>query len=175
MKLGKFAATAALLGAFSLTFCPTSRGQAAPSNPPAVAPQDLQVPSDQEISLLRKDLRSQKKQLIAQNMKLADAEAQKFWPVYDRYTDDLVKINDTKYGLIKQYLQTYTTMSDAEADSLVPKWIEVDQSVSQLRVKYLPEFRKVLSPKNTVLFYQVDRRIQMMIDIQLSSQIPLIQ
>lgn len=159
-------------------FCATVTGRThaqSAANPPAVSPQDFQVPSDQEIDLLRKDLRSKKKQIIAANMKLSDAEAEKFWPLYDKYTADLVQINNTKYGLIKQYLQTYTTMTDAEADGYMSKWTSVDESVIQLRQQYVPTFRKVLSAKNTLLFFQLDRRVSQMIDLQLSSQLPLIE
>jgi len=145
------------------------------SNPPAVSPQDFQVPSDQEIDLLRKDLRSSKKQIIAANMKLTDAEAEKFWPVYDQYTADLVQVNNSKYDLIKLYLQTYTTMTDAETESYMQKWGSLDESVVQLRQKYVPIFRKVLSARNTLLFYQLDRRVSLMIDMQLVSQLPLIE
>jgi hypothetical protein len=51
----------------------------------------------------------------------------------------------------------------------------VDASVAQLRLKYIPIFRKALSAKGTAMFYQIDRRVQMMIDLQLASAIPLIQ
>ena len=56
--------------------------------------------SDADIQMLRRDLRSQKKQIVAANMDLTDAQAEKFWPVYEQYTSDLVKINDTKAALI---------------------------------------------------------------------------
>src|ERR1700751_4675194 len=62
-----------------------------------------QSSADQDIDLLRKDIRSQKKQIIAANMQLTDAETEKFWPVYDQYTAELVKINDAKYAAIKDY------------------------------------------------------------------------
>jgi hypothetical protein len=39
--------------------------------------------------------------LIAANLKLT--EATKFWPIYDQYTQELIRINDKKYDLIKQY------------------------------------------------------------------------
>lgn len=162
---------------FLCVLCVTlqTRSNAQAANQPAVSPQDYQVPSDQEIDLLRKDLRSKKKQLVAANMKLSDAEAEKFWPVYDQYTADLVQINNTKYDLIKTYLQTYTTMTDAEADSGMKRWTDLDQSVIQLRQSYVPKFRKVLSARNTLLFFQLDRRIGLMIDLQLASQLPLIE
>ena len=58
---------------------------------------------DQDVDLMRKDIRSQKKQIIAANLQLTDAEATKFWPIYDQYTAELVKVNDAKYGAIKEY------------------------------------------------------------------------
>jgi hypothetical protein len=84
-------------------------------------------------------------------------------------------MNGTKYDLIKQYVQTGGALTDAEADSAVTKWVDVDQSVAELRRKYIPIFRKVLSPKSTALFYQLDRRVQLMIDLQLASSLPPIQ
>ena len=49
------------------------------------------VSEDQDIALLRKDIRSKKKQLITESLKLSDADAARFWPVYDQYTADLIK------------------------------------------------------------------------------------
>ena len=131
--------------------------------------------SDQDIQMLRKDLRSQRKQIIAANMNLSSTEAEKFWPVYEQYVSDLVKTNGTKYALIKKYVQTQGNLSDTEAESAVDQWVSIDQSVAELRKKYIPSFRKVLSPKNTALFYQLDRRVQLMIDLQLASSIPMVQ
>jgi hypothetical protein len=129
---------------------------------------------DQAIAMLRSDLRSTRKQVIAANMKLTDTEAEKFWPTYDQYVTELVKINDAKYALIKEYLQN-TNMTDDQADSLSKRWLAVDEAVIQLRLKYVPIFRSALSAKATAQFFQLDRRVQMMIDLQLASSIPLVQ
>jgi hypothetical protein len=134
-----------------------------------------QGPTDQDIELLRKDIRSQKKQLVAANMNLSDKEAEQFWPVYDQYTAELVKINDKKYAAIKQFAQSYDTLTDDQALELTRQSIEVDQSVAQLRQRYIPIFQKVLSGKKTALFFQLDRRLVMVIDMQLSSAVPLVQ
>jgi len=129
---------------------------------------------DQDIDLLRKDVRSQKKQLIAANLQLTDQEAQKFWPIYDQYTAELVKINDAKYAAIKEYAENYGAMSDDRATALTKQIIGVDESAAQLRMKYVPIVNKVLSGKKTALFFQLDRRLVMLIDIQLATQIPLV-
>jgi hypothetical protein len=129
---------------------------------------------DEEIAMMRSDLRSNRKKVIAANMKFAPDEAKWFWPTYDQYVNELVSINNAKYALIKEYLQN-ENMTDEQADSLSKRWIDVDASVVQLRLKYVPIFRKVLSAKSTAMFFQLDRRVQLMIDLQLASSIPLIQ
>ena len=137
--------------------------------------QNTEAAIDQDIDLLRKDIRSQKKQLIAANVQLTDAEAQKFWPVYDQYTAELVQTNNDKYALIKEYAKDYGTMTDAQADDWTSRVLKLDANVAALRLKYLPLFQKVLSPKKTALYEQVERKAQMLIDLQLSLQIPLVQ
>ena len=136
--------------------------------------QQAQLSIDQQIQMLRKDLRSQRKQIIAANMNLTGAEAEKFWPIYEQYVADLVKINDSKYQLIKEYAQS-DTLSDAQVDTFAKRWLGVDESVTQLRLKYLPIFRNVLSAKSSARFFQLDRRVQMMIDLQLASSLPLVE
>jgi Spy/CpxP family protein refolding chaperone len=130
---------------------------------------------DQDVDLLRKDVRSQKKQIIAANLQLTDAEAEKFWPIYDQYTAELVKINDAKYGAIKEYVQNYDTLTDERATALTKQIIAVDAQAAQLREKYVPIVNKVLSGKKTALFFQLDRRLVMLIDIQLATQLPMVQ
>lgn len=130
---------------------------------------------DQDITLLRQDIRGKKKQLVAANLNLTPDEATKFWPVYDQYTTDLVKINDQKYALIKTYANDWGSITDARATDLITKAIGVDIQVSQLRLRYVPIFNKVISGKKTASFFQIDRRIQGMIDLQLMGAIPLVQ
>jgi hypothetical protein len=173
----KYLAGVLILGgslfAAGMFFAPAAHAQATQAAQP-VASKEADSSIDQEIAMMRSDLRSNRKQVIAVNMKLTEVEAEKFWPIYEQYVNELVKINDAKYALIKEYLQS-SNLSDAQADTLAKRWLDVDASVAQLRLKYIPIFRKALSAKGTAMFYQIDRRVQMMIDLQLASAIPLIQ
>jgi len=133
------------------------------------------VASDQDLNLLRKDLRSDQKQIVAANMPLTDAEAQKFWPLYDEYTADKTNINDTKLSVIKDYAANFEKLTDNQAQTLVNRWAEADRSALQLRTKYIPLFEKILTGKKAARFFQIDRRISNLVDLQLSSQIPLVE
>jgi Spy/CpxP family protein refolding chaperone len=131
--------------------------------------------SDHDIQLLRKDLRSAQKQIIAANLPLTDAEAQKFWPMYEQYNAEKVKINDDKLLVIKDYAANFESLTDTQAQTLVNKWAQADQSAVQLRTKYIPIFQNVLPGKKAALFFQLDRRIAVLLDLQLASEIPLVE
>jgi hypothetical protein len=127
--------------------------------------EDSQWAPDQDMEMLRKDLRSQKKQIIAANMDLTDSEAEKFWPVYDRYAADLAKIYDTKIALVEEYLDHYKTMNGDEAESYIRRRAAADSDIMQLRLKYVPEFRKVLSGRQAALFFQIEWRLDLLINL----------
>ncbi len=129
--------------------------------------------TDEDIVLLRQDLRAKKMQVVGQNMSLSDAEAQKFWPIYNHYVKDLQEVNNQKYDLLKQYAHMWSTMTDQDAMIYVRHWLEVDEEVQALRVKYVPVVYQVLPGKKAATFFQLDRRLNMIIDLQLFSQIPL--
>jgi len=133
------------------------------------------VISDQDIDLLRKDLRSQRKQLIAASLQLTDAEATKFWPVYDQYITELISINDRKFALIQEYADNWGKLTNEQSLLFIRQWLDLDIEIAQLRQKYVPRVTKILEGKKTATFFQLDRRIAMMIELQVSSQIPLVQ
>jgi hypothetical protein len=130
--------------------------------------QDTQWSHDEDIQLLKSDLRSEKKQIVAANMDLTDAEAEKVWPVYDRYAVDVAKVYDAKIALLQEYLENYQTMSGDQAESYLRRRAAVEQDMMQVRLNYLPEFRKVLTDRETARFYQIDWRLDLMINLQLA-------
>jgi hypothetical protein len=131
--------------------------------------------NDANIQLMRQDIRSERKKVVAANMPLTETEATKFWPLYDRYIAETIKVNDNRFALLKDYAKNYNTGTEEQADSFIKRWLALDQDNTQLRLKYIPEFEKVISHKKTAMFFQIDRRVSMMIELQLASQVPLVK
>src|SRR3954467_1491677 len=104
----------------------------------AAASKESQTATDQDVQLLRQDIRSNKKQLVAANLTLTDGEATKFWPVYDQYSVEMTKLGDQKYALLKEYAQNFGSLTDAQAQSLLDRSLAVDSAITQLRIKYAP-------------------------------------
>ena len=133
-----------------------------------------QSSTDQDIDLLRKDVRSQKKQIIAANLQLTDTEAVKFWPIYDQYAADVAKIGDARVALIKDYAANYDTMTDDQANLFIHRAAAIDQQFTDARSKYVPIFEKAIPAKKTALWYQIDRRLDLLINLQLAGNIPVV-
>ena len=151
-----------------------SAQQAAPSPASGGNTTDEQV-NDANIQLMRRDIRAERKKVVAANMPLTDTEATKFWPVYDRYIAETIKVNDVRFALLKEYAKNFNTATEEQADSFIKRWLALDQDNTQLRLKFIPEFEKVISHKKTAMFFQIDRRVSMMIELQLASQVPLVK
>jgi hypothetical protein len=131
--------------------------------------------TDQEVELMRQDLRSKRKQIIAANIQMTDTEAEKFWPIYDQYAAEQRKAYDVHYGLLKEYAANIDKLTDAQALSLTKRWSDSDTAKAQLRAKYFPAFEKVLGGKRAARLCQLDRMLTLMIDVQIASDVPLIK
>src|SRR6185312_213672 len=151
-------------------------GQAAQPSPQSATGAEAQPNSinDKDVEMLRANLRAHRKELMARNMNLTADEATKFWPVFDQYRKEAIKPNDERWALIKEYATNYNTMTDAQAQDYMKRAETVDQQLLALRLRYVPVFEKVISAKKTALWYQIDRHIDLMINLQLSSMIPMV-
>jgi len=132
------------------------------------------VEVDKDIALLRRNLRAEKKKIIAANVPLTETEATKFWPVYDQYAAEMAKNNDALDSLIRDYAANQKTLTDAQASDMLKRWSAVQVSLAQTRQKYIPIVEKVLPGKKAALFFQIDRRLYALMDLQVASEIPLI-
>jgi hypothetical protein len=131
--------------------------------------------NDANVELMRQDIRAQRKKIVAANLPLTESEATKFWVVYDQYIAETIKINDGRYALIKEYAKNYQNMTEDQSDTFIERWLGADNDETQLRLRYIPEFQKVISHRKTAMFFQVDRRVAMMLNLQLAGQVPLVK
>ena len=132
------------------------------------------VETDKDIELLRRDLRSEKKQLIALNVPLTAEEATRFWPVYDQYIADITKVYDEFYKVVKDYAAIQKTITDEQASKMMRRYAELIVQVHQTRQRYIPIVEKVIPARKAAHFFQIDRRLYSLLELQVVSQTPLV-
>jgi Spy/CpxP family protein refolding chaperone len=129
----------------------------------------------QDLEALRTELRATRKQLMAQNLILTPDESTRFWPIYDRYQAELSKIKDDQYQLIAEYANTYGKYDSDGATDFITRWLDLDVRTTALRAHYVPIVKEVLPGVKATTFFQIDRRVSMMIDQRIASMLPLLE
>ena len=81
---------------------------------------------------------------------------------------------DEFYAVIKDYAANQKTLTDAQASSMIKRWSSIQVSVAQTRSKYIPMVEKVIPGKKAALFFQIDRRLYALLDLQVASEVPLV-
>ena len=143
--------------------------QAPPATTDKVA---TEKPAD-TMEMLREKLRADKKLIVAEAMHLTEAEATAFWPVYDNYQKDLTALNNRTMKLIKDYSDSYGTMTDPAAKGIVDSFLAIEKDRIQLMQTYAPKLRKVLPEVKVARYYQIENKIRAVVNYELASEIPL--
>lgn len=120
-------------------------------------------------------IRADKKLFIAENMGLTDKEAKGFWPVYEKYQDELFLLRTRTLILINDYAEAYQKMTDDTAKDLLDELMTIDTLGMKLRQTYLPTFREVLPDVKVVRYFQIENKINAALMYELASKIPLIK
>jgi len=126
-----------------------------------------------EIEMLRSMAQTERKALIAEAMQLSTSESQAFWPVYNDYRAELIKVGDRKLKLITDFAANYETLTDEQAKSLLKDSFSIQDEQQKIRKKYVKRFEKVLPSIKVARFYQLENKIDAVVNLQLAEQIPL--
>lgn len=139
---------------------------------PAVA----QQVSDANMEILKQKLKADKKLLVAGNMDLSDADAKKFWPIYDEYQKDLEQVNQKLANTIKEYADAFNKgpIQDNTAKKLLNEAISVEEQESKLKRTYAEKLEKVLPYSKVARYIQIETKVRSLIKMELAQQIPLV-
>jgi len=131
-------------------------------------------PADNMQILLEK-IKIDKKLLVAENMQFTEAEANAFWPVYEKYQAELFLLRARTIKLIKDYAAAYEKMTNSTAKKLLDESMMIETLRLKLSKTYLPEFRKVLPDAKVVRYYQIENKINAALYYDLAANIPLMK
>jgi hypothetical protein len=127
------------------------------------------------VELTRTVLRTEKKAVFAQNMWLTDAEGAAFWPVYNDYEAELTKVNDRVLQLLKEYADTFDTLTDAQAKKIVDETFDIRKKKLSLRKSYAKKFAKVIPQKKVFRFFQLEYAIEALVNYSIAADLPYME
>ena len=129
--------------------------------------------SDDERQLAREAIHANKKLVVAANMNLVASEKEGFWAVYEDYQKELGKLYERTAALIEDFAINFEDLSDSKASDILTTYLKIEADTVKLKKDYVKKFNKVLPPQKVVRFYQIENKIEAIIDYELVDKIPL--
>ena len=128
------------------------------------------------LQLLRSDVNTAKVELVNAIMKLSSEDAQKFWPVYRDYENELGKLAINRAELIAAFVQSHKdgTFDDAKAKDMAKRWFKSQRARLDLLEKYHRKIEKALSAVQAGQFLQIENQIGLFIDVAIASEMPVV-
>lgn len=93
---------------------------------------------------------------ITERLNLSSDEAKVFWPVYNKFTDDLKKLRQSTKGKISEEMADMPAMTDSEAEKVLNDMVNFKINEAELIKKYATEFKKILPVKKVVLLFKAE-------------------
>ena len=123
----------------------------------------------------REVMRTDRKVLIRRALGLTAEEDQKFWTPYRKYSEDMEAVRDLRIKVITDFAANIDNMTDDLARQILKDWLEYSDRTVQVRRKHLSSFRKAVGYQKVVRFYQLENKVDTIINFAIAMQVPLLE
>jgi len=127
------------------------------------------------LEIARDILKTEKKAAIAEAMDLSEEESTPFWNLYNEYQGKHYLVQNKRIAIIKDFVENYESLSDEKADELYKSSLAYQSELLKLEKSYYKKFKKILTPGKAARFFQLENKIETLIDAELAMQLPLIE
>ena len=127
---------------------------------------------DSTIEVARADLQAERTTIISAAMNFGDKDGAAFWPIYRQYERERSTLGDGRAAVVKEYMQKYPALTDTEAKLMAERMFDYDARLAALKLAYYKRFNKVLPALTVTKFFQLDRRVDLMMDMQIEASLP---
>ena len=127
------------------------------------------------IEFARADVRKTREKFIDALMELSPEQEKIFNPIFKQYEGEFKKIGDERLSIILEFEKNYASMTDSKAKELAKRSIEVRKERLNLMEEYYNKFSKALDPIVAGRFLQLENYINLIVDIQIAEEVPLIK
>ena len=128
-----------------------------------------------DMQALRAALKSDKKAFVTSVMKLNDAEAKRFWPLYDSFQRTLEVTSRRRVVAVEALLFHDKPMTNLGAKNLITELMAVDEAEVKARRTLRNRVMRALPPLKAARYLQLEDKFQAVQEYDIASTVPLIR
>jgi len=127
------------------------------------------------IEVLRAQVNTDRQAVVALNMELSEKQSEAFWPIYRKYHQDRDGLMDQRVKLLIEFRDNQVGMTAEQAKQILDDALKLEKDINKLKHKYVSDFEEVLGPRHTLRYYQIENKLDTIINYELASVVPLRQ
>jgi hypothetical protein len=116
-----------------------------------------------------------KKAIITQHMAITEQESRAFWPLYDDFQGELNAHHDRTASLMMRYTREYESLSDEKIKAIMDDFLRLEEEKVRIKRTYLEKFRRVLPEKKVMRYFQLENRLEAILNAELANSLPLMK
>ena len=128
-----------------------------------------------DMQALRTAVKADKRAFVAATLALTDAEAKKFWPIYDTYQRGLDSANRIRAVAIEGLLSRDKPVTDLYAKQLAGELIEADEAEVKARRTLYKSVMRALPAKKATRYLQLENKVRAVQSYDMAVAFPLIK
>lgn len=126
-----------------------------------------------DLAVTRQQIQADRQAIVAANLPMSDSTARNFWPVYQQYRADISKLIDKRQAILTDPVAG-DSLTAKQIDQMLADWVKVGVEYTQTQQKYVKKFQGILGPRGAIRFYQIEKRLDLIVETSLASAIPLV-
>jgi hypothetical protein len=129
----------------------------------------------QRLDLTREAVENQRRILVSGSLRLSEAEAKAFWPLYDDYEKERKPLDTRANKLVSDFLAAAGGMSDAQARAMLDEAFRIEEARTKVRRTWYDRMAKAIRARELARFYQIENKMDAVIRYDLASEIPVVE
>ncbi len=127
------------------------------------------------IDLLKRDLNKEKRTLVAEAMNIKEENKTAFWELYGQYETDMNKLVDMRVSNIEKFADNYGKLTDDVANQVASTYFNIKTNRLKTNKLYYKKMKKVIGAIQAARFIQIMEQVQLLIDVQIATEVPLVE
>jgi hypothetical protein len=116
---------------------------------------------------------TERKALVMEALDINQDQIKALSPIYDAYLAEVEALDAQLVDLIKRFLGSYKALEDPVAQQMIEDMMEIDQAELDLKKYYTRRFGEVLPARKVLRLWQIENKLDVVIEAQLVKDIPL--
>ena len=135
----------------------------------------MSVSAQDIVEMIKRDINAERRTILAEAIDIPQEKATEFWAIYNEMEQKLGVLTDMRVANISKFADNYDNVTDDIADDLANTFFTIHMDRYKIYKTYYKKMSKVISKKEASRFFQLLSQIQLIIDMQIAAEVPLIE